>query len=132
MHIMSKITSSIPGFNPEDFINIRGQYYHIWPMNLFPNGGEEISLRSLSDDERRELRSIIGTSKSRLARMSGATLASTMQREYNLAARHEAFLFSKVDSLYDEGVDFEKFDHYREVMKNRRRALARLARRLAS
>lgn len=132
MHIMSKISNKLPGFNPEEFVLIRGQYYHIWPLTLFPKGGEGISLRSLSDEERRELRSIIGTSKRRLARISGSTLASIMQREYNLAARHEAYLFSKVDSIYAEGDDFSVIDHYREVMETRRLALSRLARRLAS
>lgn len=129
---MSKISDKIPGFNPEDFIKINDQYYHIWPLTLFPKGGGEgISLRSLSDEERRELRSIIGTSKRRLARISGSTLASTLQREYDLAARSEAFLLAKVDSLYAEGGDFSVIDHYREVMETRRLALSKLARRLA-
>ena len=128
---MSKISDKLPGFNPEEFIKISGRYYHIWPFDLFPNGGEEISLCALSDEERRELRYLIGSSKRRLARMSGETLASTMQREYDLAAWNEAFLAAKVDSLYDEGDDFRKIDNYREVMKERRRSLAKLARRLA-
>lgn len=129
---MSKITDKIPGFNPEDFVKIRGQYYHVWPLTLFPDGGEGISLRSLSDEERRELRSLIGVSKRRLARMSESTLASILQREYDLAAKNEAYLFSVVDSLYDNGVDYIEFDRYRELMKARRQAFARLARRLAS
>ena len=132
MIIKSKINSKIPGFNPEDFILIGGQYYHVWPLSLFPNGGEGISLCALSDEERRELRSIIGISKRRLARMSGATLASILQREYDLAAKNEAFLSAKVDSLYDEGVDYVTFEHYREVMFERRRTLANLARVLAA
>ena len=132
MICMSKISDKLPGFNPGEFLKINGQYYHIWPLNLFPNGGEGVSLRSISDEERRELRSIIGTSKRRLARMSGEALASTLQREYNLAARHEAYLSAKVDSLIVEGVDFSTFDHYLTVMVERRQCLAKLARRLAS